>query len=524
MKRNNEHYQTNTVRVHCKTYLKTIFAMVILPLLMASLVGIYVSVQDTNAQELVSSNQTNSEPKDDQGPEDNQIEEVQHQEEAQSRSAYNESFTAPNDDCSSVEDSKGDSCIPFRPPPDKDCLFNPSLAKCTPINGQCPEDFHFNDDGQCVPDGGCPEGYHWNQDDESGTCHPNSAGCPERMIFTPDRKGCEYKEDACKEYPQLNCEGYQEPVVVNIKTDKKTYPIGQTVKITVTNDGTKTATFADAALGFKVENLQTGKIFTFGAAQVITYLTPGESRTFNWNQQGMDGKQSKPGTYSASVDSGPEPVKTTFKIEGGNNGVVGGKGPNAGTFIVQVQVTNNGPNDEKGGVYVRIDDTDISKSLYGVIFPSKKTITKTFEFNSKDVPVGKGFSAEIVYGDDYDEQASGVNSPSKAPETVKLFIGPYQATDDSKFMLNVKVENKRPIDDRGSISVSIDGTNIYQNSDNIIFPSKKTITKTFEFNSKDVPIGKGFKIDVYPDKSSQVSATGINSPSKAPEIVNVNIG
>ena len=273
----------------------------------------------------------------------------------------------------------------------------------------------------------------------------------------------------------------------------------------------------------KIKNLETGKIFSFGAADVITYLTPGESKTFHWNQLGMDGKQSKPGTYSASVGSGASTAKTTFKI-GSSDGVVGGNGANAGKFIVNVDITNNNLKDEKGGIYIRIDDTDISKSLYGVTFPAKKTITKTFEFNSKDVPVGKGFSAEIVYGDDYDEQASGVNGPSKTPETVKLFIGPYQATDDSRFKLNVQVENKGSTGDRGQIVVNIDGTNIYQNLDNIAFPSKKTITKTFEFNSKDVPVGKGFKIDVFPDKSPHVSATGINNLSKAPETVKVIIG
>ena len=51
-------------------------------------------------------------------------------------------------------------------------------------------------------------------------------------------------------------------------------------------------------------------------------------------------------------------------------------------------------------------------------------MTKAFEFNSKDVPVGKAYSAEVVYGDDFNEIASGVNGASNAPEALQIYLGP----------------------------------------------------------------------------------------------------
>jgi hypothetical protein len=61
----------------------------------------------------------------------------------------------------------------------------------------------MNEDGQCFPRGGCPEGYHRVEDDESGRCIPNTVGCPEGMILTPNKKSCEYKENVCQTYPEL---------------------------------------------------------------------------------------------------------------------------------------------------------------------------------------------------------------------------------------------------------------------------------------------------------------------------------
>lgn len=92
------------------------------------------------------------------------------------------------------------------------------------------------------------------------------------------------------------------------------------------------------------------------------------------------------------------------------------------TFKVIVQVTNNSNKDMHGAVYVDIDGSVVSKLQSGQIFPEHKTVSYTFEFVSGDVPVGKGFTVEVVYGDDDHKFAYGSNSPSNAPETVSISI------------------------------------------------------------------------------------------------------
>lgn len=91
-------------------------------------------------------------------------------------------------------------------------------------------------------------------------------------------------------------------------------------------------------------------------------------------------------------------------------------------FTVIVQVTNNAYTDEEGAIHVYIDGTDISKVLNGVVCPAESTIDYTFDFDSDEVPVGKGFTAEMIYGDDVIKRTYGVNSPSKAPEVAQIAI------------------------------------------------------------------------------------------------------
>ena len=56
--------------------------------------------------------------------------------------------------------------------PDDDCLFNPSLPKCAPIEGKCPPGFLMNENEQCFPDKPCPAGFTKFDEDETGTCYP----------------------------------------------------------------------------------------------------------------------------------------------------------------------------------------------------------------------------------------------------------------------------------------------------------------------------------------------------------------
>lgn len=94
----------------------------------------------------------------------------------------------------------------------------------------------------------------------------------------------------------------------------------------------------------------------------------------------------------------------------------------SGVFKVIVQVQNTGNLDEHGAIHVAIDGLRNPQTLSGLIFPGLQTSSYTFEFSSSGVPVGKGFTAEVIYGDDNIKRASGVNSAANTPETVTLII------------------------------------------------------------------------------------------------------
>ena len=91
-------------------------------------------------------------------------------------------------------------------------------------------------------------------------------------------------------------------------------------------------------------------------------------------------------------------------------------------FKIIVQVQNTGNLDEHGAIHVALDGSRNPQTMSGLIFPGLQTSSYTFEFSSAEVPVGKGFTAEVIYGDDEIKRTSGANSPSNTPETVTLLI------------------------------------------------------------------------------------------------------
>lgn len=91
-------------------------------------------------------------------------------------------------------------------------------------------------------------------------------------------------------------------------------------------------------------------------------------------------------------------------------------------FKIIVQVQNTGNLDEHGAIHVAIDGSRNPQTMSGLIFPGLQTSSYTFEFSSAEVPVGKGFTAEVIYGDDEIKRTSGTNSAFNMPETVTLLI------------------------------------------------------------------------------------------------------
>jgi len=93
---------------------------------------------------------------------------------------------------------------------------------------------------------------------------------------------------------------------LEIWTNKNTYEPGETIIITVKNTGAQPLTFPDAALGLMIINIETKESFSFIAAQVLTLLQPGQSKSIEWNQRGLDGIQVKEGEYRVSVKTIPD--------------------------------------------------------------------------------------------------------------------------------------------------------------------------------------------------------------------------
>jgi hypothetical protein len=75
------------------------------------------------------------------------------------------------------------------------CFFEPNNEACNPDeNGDCPDGFGRNEDGQCIPQQSCPDGFHRANDDESGRCInedvlrkcANNGGWVEEGEFCPE--------------------------------------------------------------------------------------------------------------------------------------------------------------------------------------------------------------------------------------------------------------------------------------------------------------------------------------------------
>jgi hypothetical protein len=102
--------------------------------------------------------------------------------------------------------------------------------------------------------------------------------------------------------------------ILTIITDKNSYKPGEIVNITVKNSGKEPLTFPNSILGLTIENAITHERYPLFAAQVITTLDSGETKTLKWDQSDSFGEQVRPGNYTVSVSSGGANASTTFTV------------------------------------------------------------------------------------------------------------------------------------------------------------------------------------------------------------------
>jgi len=103
--------------------------------------------------------------------------------------------------------------------------------------------------------------------------------------------------------------------MINITTDKQIYNPGEKVNISVKNTSPEQLTFPNSALGLTIRNLASKELYPILSSQVITILSPGDSKSLEWDQMGNDGNQAPSGNYTASVNSGINSADTTFSIK-----------------------------------------------------------------------------------------------------------------------------------------------------------------------------------------------------------------
>ena len=86
-----------------------------------------------------------------------------------------------------------------------------------------------------------------------------------------------------------------------ITTNEARYRVDEPVTITVKNIGDETLTFPNSAVGLKIQNTNTGQMYSVVAAQVTTELEPGASRMLTWNQEDGNGNNVPAGDYTATA-------------------------------------------------------------------------------------------------------------------------------------------------------------------------------------------------------------------------------
>ena len=87
------------------------------------------------------------------------------------------------------------------------------------------------------------------------------------------------------------------------------------------------------------------------------------------------------------------------------------------------------------------------------------------------------------YNDGFEKCSNGSNPPSTSKGTFKVIV---------------EVINQIPHDISGGITVSVDPSpdNIVKAAYDLYFPEGETVYKTFTFESRDVPIGKEFEVNI----------------------------
>jgi hypothetical protein len=102
-----------------------------------------------------------------------------------------------------------------------------------------------------------------------------------------------------------------------VRTDKKTYHLGEEIKIIIENNGSQPFRTSGLNFALLVVNPATNvkyQIINTTEPILVAAADAGASRTFPWNQSDARGNQVNPGNYTASAILGPLRANSSFSI------------------------------------------------------------------------------------------------------------------------------------------------------------------------------------------------------------------
>ncbi len=205
------------------------------------------------------------------------------------------------------------------------------------------------------------------------------------------------------------------------------------------------------------------------------------------------------------------------------NGTLMGAAENI--FKAIVYVINNSNEDVNGTIALTIDN-NISKSnsTNQITFLKDETTILPIEFYSEQLPIGQNYTVEIMYGDDQMRGVEGIINKSGSTEPIQIYLIQPNDTNGVVSVLKARITNENSTDLTGYLQIRIDGTNLEKRIPVADFPAKKTEMISMDFNSKYVPIGKGYNVKLWiNNQGNPLASHGVYNPGNDSGIARVTI-
>jgi PKD repeat protein/subtilisin family serine protease len=138
---------------------------------------------------------------------------------------------------------------------------------------------------------------------------------PETFTVTADVLGQVAESNEENNTRQVTITGIVPAPQGRLSTDKTSYVLGETVRITFQNTGSVTIELPNTA-PWVIKDASGQIVFAPAAAQVITQVAPGETKTWSWDGRDNSGRQVPPGTYTVELTTrNAGTFRTTFTIQ-----------------------------------------------------------------------------------------------------------------------------------------------------------------------------------------------------------------